>query len=52
MGMAQWREPEDWVKAIEELFSLVVSESDVLAARDRAVGAERLVYSTLLASIR
>ena len=45
-GDGPWRESEDWIMSIEDLFGLVVSEADVLAARDRAVEAKRLVYNT------
>ncbi|MEW2285578.1 hypothetical protein [Streptomyces sp. NPDC047841] len=45
-GDGPWREPEDWISAIESLFGLSLPEADILAARDRAVQAKTLIYST------
>ncbi|MBT3164675.1 hypothetical protein HTV80_16385 [Streptomyces sp. Vc74B-19] len=45
-GDGPWREPEDWISAIESLFGLSLSEADVLAGRDRAVQAKTLSYNT------
>lgn len=45
-GNGPWREPEDWMGAIESLFGLSLSESDVSAARDRAIQAKTLSYNT------
>lgn len=47
-GKGPWRDIEDWVQAISDLFDLIVRESDVLAARDRAVEAKKLVYNSYL----
>jgi hypothetical protein len=41
-----WRESDDWIKIIEDLFGIVVSETDVLAGLDRAGKAKRIVYNT------
>lgn len=45
-GNGPWREPEDWMSAVESLFGLSLSEVDVSAALERATQAKTLSYNT------
>lgn len=45
-GGGPWREPDDWIDAVEQLFGISLVESDVQAALDEAVAAKDVLYTS------